>query len=73
MSDQLARANGIIQRLRNFIENRSVERQPENPATLVEDAVALLGILDTRYRLRTELETGLPPIPVDRVQIQQCW
>jgi two-component system sensor kinase FixL len=71
MSDQLARANGIIQRLRNFIENRHVERQPEDPATLVEDAVALLGILDTRYRLRTELEPGLPDIPVDRVQIQQ--
>ena len=71
MSDQLARANGIIQRLRNFIENRSVERQPENPVTLVEDAVALLGILDMRYRLHTRLEPGLPYIPVDRVQIQQ--
>jgi len=71
MSDQLARANGIIQRLRNFIENRTVERQLEDPATLVEDAVALLGILDTHYRLRTELEPDLPDIPVDRVQIQQ--
>ena len=71
ISDQLARANGIIQRLRNFIENRNVERQPENPATLVEDAIALLGILDTRYRLHTEVEPGLPDIPVDRVQIQQ--
>lgn len=71
MSDQLARANGIIQRLRNFIENRNVERQPENPATLVEDAVALLGILDMRYRLHAELAPGLPLIPVDRVQVQQ--
>jgi len=71
MSDQLARANGIIQRLRNFIENRSVERQPENPAALVEDAISLLGILDMRYRLHAELEPGLPEIQVDRVQIQQ--
>ncbi|HKQ10052.1 MAG TPA: ATP-binding protein, partial [Rhizomicrobium sp.] len=71
ISDQLARANGIIQRLRNFIENRNVERQPENPATLVEDTVALLGILDMRYRLHAELAPGLPLIPVDRVQIQQ--
>jgi len=71
MGDQLARANGIIQRLRNFIENRHVERLPESPASLVEDAVSLLGILDTRYRLGTELEPGLPSIAVDRVQIQQ--
>lgn len=70
-SDQLARANAIIQRLRNFIENRNAERQPENPDTLVEDAVALLGMLDMRYRLQTTLEPGLPDIPMDRVQIQQ--
>jgi C4-dicarboxylate-specific signal transduction histidine kinase len=70
-SDQLARANAIIQRLRNFIENRNVERQPENPDALVEDAIALLGMLDMRYRLQTRLEPGLPDIPMDRVQIQQ--
>jgi two-component system sensor kinase FixL len=69
--DQLARANAIIQRLRNFIENRNGERQPENPDTLVADAIALLGMLDIRYRLQTALEPGLPDIPVDRVQIQQ--
>jgi len=71
MGDQLVRANAIIQRLRNFIENRSGERQPEKPETLVADAIALLGILDMRYRLQTEIEADLPEILVDRVQIQQ--
>lgn len=69
--DQLVRANAIIQRLRNFIENRSGERHPEKPETLVADAIALLGILDTRYRLQTEIEPDLPEMLVDRVQIQQ--
>ena len=69
--DQLVRANAIIQRLRNFIENRSGERHPERPETLVADAIALLGILDMRYRLQTEIDSGLPEILVDRVQIQQ--
>ena len=71
MGDQLVRANAIIQRLRNFIENRSGERQQEKPETLVTDAIALLGILDMRYRLQTEIEPDLPEILVDRVQIQQ--
>jgi two-component system sensor kinase FixL len=57
--------------LRNFIEHRNVERQPENPKALVEDAIALLGMLDMRYRLGTELAPDLPEIQVDRVQIQQ--
>jgi len=69
--DQLVRANAIIQRLRNFIENRSGERHQEQPETLVADAIALLGILDTRYRLQTEIEPDLPEMLVDRVQIQQ--
>ena len=70
-SDQLVRANAIIQRLRNFIEKRSGERQQEQPETLLADAIALLGILDTRYRLQTEIEPDLPALQVDRVQIQQ--
>ncbi|MEO8300444.1 MAG: ATP-binding protein [Rhizomicrobium sp.] len=71
IGDQLTRANAIIQRLRSFIENRATERHPEKPETLVADAIALLGILDMRYRLGSQLEPGLPELLVDRVQIQQ--
>lgn len=71
VEDQLCRAGGILQRLRNFIEKRESDRQPEMPQTLVADAISLLGTIDTSLRLHTLLEPELPLVSVDRVQIQQ--
>jgi C4-dicarboxylate-specific signal transduction histidine kinase len=69
--DQLVRASDILQRLRNFIQKREEERDLESPATLVADAVALLGTISNRCQLHTDIEKGLPAVLVDRVQIQQ--
>jgi two-component system sensor kinase FixL len=69
--DQIGRAGGILLRLRNFIEKREATRQPEPPANLVADAVTLLGTINNKVQLHTQLEPGLPMLTVDRIQIQQ--
>jgi C4-dicarboxylate-specific signal transduction histidine kinase len=71
VDDQLVRASGILQRLRNFIEKRADEREAESPATLVADAVALLGTMHSQCVLHTDIEKDLPKVLVDRIQIQQ--
>lgn len=68
---QIGRAAAILQRLRSFIEKRDDEWQPETCAGLVADALALLGTIDSSVMLHTDVETGLPVLMVDRIQIQQ--
>jgi signal transduction histidine kinase len=59
------------QRLRSFIQKHDTQWQPETCASLVADAVALLGSIDARVALNTDVQTGLPVVMVDRIQIQQ--
>ena len=68
---QIRRAGEIVQRLRNFLAVRDGERVSEAPKTLIADAVDLLGTLDNTIKLETHIELSLPPVLVDRVQIQQ--
>lgn len=68
---QIRRAGDIVQRLRNFLAIRGGERVSETPKTLIADAVELLGTLDASIKLETQVELGLPPVLVDRVQVQQ--
>jgi C4-dicarboxylate-specific signal transduction histidine kinase len=68
---QIRRAGEIVQRLRNFLAVRGGERVNETPKTLIADAVDLLGTLDNTIKLETHIELGLPPVLVDRVQVQQ--
>ena len=68
---QIRRAGEIVQRLRNFLAVRGGERVSETPKVLIADAVDLLGTLDNTIRLETHIELGLPPVLVDRVQVQQ--
>jgi C4-dicarboxylate-specific signal transduction histidine kinase len=68
---QIRRAGEIVQRLRNFLAVRGGERVSETPKTLIDDAVELLGTLDSSIGLETHVELGLPAVLVDRVQIQQ--
>jgi signal transduction histidine kinase len=70
-SAQVHRAGEIVKRLRRFMGKEETERNPENVETLVTDAVSLLGSLGEAARLKTEIASGLPPVMVDRVQIQQ--
>ena len=70
---QTKRAADIVKRLRAFIDRRETERRRENLTTLIDEALALgiVGPVGQSTRVRLSLEPDLPPVNVDRVQIQQ--
>jgi two-component system sensor kinase FixL len=72
-SDQTIRAGEIIRRLRNFVEKRQTTRTWENLNKVVEEALALglIGTAEANVKVRAMLDPVLPPIAVDKVQIQQ--
>lgn len=71
ISDQIQRTGTILRKLRRFIEKREAERTLESPEVLVEDAITLLGTFDSEVSLNTRIESALPRIMVDRIQLQQ--
>jgi two-component system sensor kinase FixL len=68
---QVVRASGIVVRLHRFIDKHEAVRAPEALTTLIDDAVSLLGTLDETIALQISVEPGLPPVAIDRVQVQQ--
>lgn len=70
---QAERAGQIIRRLRQFVERGEVQNRPESVASVVEEgiALALMGVKDTGVRIATEIPPDLPPVSMDKVQIQQ--
>jgi two-component system sensor kinase FixL len=72
-TDQAQRAGTIIRRMRNFIEKRETHRASEDINSIVDDAVALALIGAKADGITTDLrlEADLPPVFVDRLQIQQ--
>ncbi len=73
ISAQAERAGQIIRRLRSYVEKTEVERAPESLSTVVEEAGALASVgakLDG-IAIRYELAPDLPPISMDKIQIQQ--
>jgi C4-dicarboxylate-specific signal transduction histidine kinase len=68
---QIQRAASILRKLRHFIEKKETERRFEAPSVLAEDAIALLGTIDTTINLSSKIAEGLPDVLVDRVQLQQ--
>lgn len=72
-SDQANRAGDIIRRLRQFIEKGETERAPESLAKTVEEAAALafVGAKEVSVKATFELASELPPVWVDKIQIQQ--
>jgi two-component system sensor kinase FixL len=70
---QTTRAGQIIRRLRDFIEKREISRAEENLNKVVEEALALglVGVADANVRARIDLRPDLPPVLVDKIQIQQ--
>ena len=70
---QLTRATDTIRKVREFAADRALDVRPENVRALVGDACAL-GLLDAAGRnvvVAWAIPEGLPPVAVDRVQIQQ--
>lgn len=70
-AQQIHRAATILHRLRRFIEKRDAEQGPVAPAVLIQDAVALIGPLDSGVTLIAAANSDLPEVVVDRIQIQQ--
>lgn len=70
---QSDRAGQIIRRLRSFVEKTPTERNPEELNKVVTEAsnLATIGARVDGIRVQFDLEADLPPISVDKIQIQQ--
>lgn len=73
ISEQTARAAEIIRRVRAFVAKREPERtvQQLNPAIQEAVALAFVGAADSGVRLHETFADDLPPVAIDKVQIQQ--
>lgn len=73
ISAQALRAGEVIRRLRSFVKNREVRREPIEANRLLED-VQTLAQTDARHhgvRIRLEPAADVPQVKADAVQIQQ--
>jgi two-component system sensor kinase FixL len=72
-ADQALRAARIIQHLREFVSTGQDDRSLENLSQLVENAsaLALAGAGLVGVQVSLDFDPRLPPVLVDRVQIQQ--
>jgi two-component system sensor kinase FixL len=70
---QALRASEVIRQLRGFVRERGSEREVRHVNDLVEEVIRFIGA-ETQgrgVRVRVELASNLPPLPVEAVQIQQ--
>jgi two-component system, LuxR family, sensor kinase FixL len=70
---QALRAGEVIRRLRNFVKNREVKREPVDCNRLLDD-LRTLAETDARLhnvRLRIDAEPSLPLVYADPIQLQQ--
>jgi two-component system sensor kinase FixL len=72
-TDQAQRAGMIIRRMRSFIEKRETRCAIEDINSIMADAIALalIGAMGDGITTDLRLEADLPPVYVDRLQIQQ--
>ena len=73
VSDQAKRAGRIIHRLRAFVSNGALRKDPCDIRQLVAEVVDLV-IMDIRHdqiEFRMDFPPELPTVPADRIQIQQ--
>jgi two-component system, LuxR family, sensor kinase FixL len=70
---QTNRAGQIIRRLRQFIAKGETERALEDLNAVVEEAsaLALIGAAGKGIATRRQLQKGLPPVLLDKIQIHQ--
>ncbi len=72
-SAQAHRAGEIIRRLRSFVARGETEKMPDDINEVVTDAcdLALVGARTEGVVFTTQFDDALPPVLIDRVQIQQ--
>jgi two-component system sensor kinase FixL len=70
---QASRAGQIIRRLRQFVAKGETERTLEDISAVVDEAsaLALVGTAGKGIAARRNLEQGLPPVLLDKIQIHQ--
>jgi C4-dicarboxylate-specific signal transduction histidine kinase len=70
---QTTRAGQIIRHLREFVEKRETARVSANINLVIQEAISLasVGSADPNVRVMAEFEPNLPPVLVDKVQVQQ--
>lgn len=70
---QTTRAGQIIRQLRDFVEKRETARTSSNINLVIQEALVLASIAsaDPNVTVTTEFEPNLPPVMIDKVQIQQ--
>jgi len=70
---QSLRAGQIVRRLREFVAKGEADRQLERLPGLIEEAsaLALVGAHQKGVQVTFELAPDLPPVLVDRIQVQQ--
>ncbi|MGA2087675.1 MAG: PAS domain S-box protein [Stellaceae bacterium] len=70
---QAERAGQVIRRLREFVARGETDRRSENVNTVIEEAaaLALIGAKSAGVTTRITLRSDLPPVVMDKVQIQQ--
>lgn len=71
--DQAGRAGEIIRRLRSFIERNEIDRRGEDINKVIEEATALamVGAKEKGIRTTFDFAPDLPPVWIDKVQVQQ--
>lgn len=70
---QTMRAGQIIRRLRDFIEKGETNKASEDLNSVIEEAMSLglVGAAEAGVKVSTSLNSSLPAVLMDRVQIQQ--
>jgi two-component system sensor kinase FixL len=70
---QAERAGQVIRRLREFVSRGETDRGAEIVNTVIEEAaaLALIGAKSAGITTRIDLRSDLPPVIMDKVQIQQ--
>ena len=70
---QSLRAGQIVRRLREFVAKGEADRELETLPGLIEEAsaLALVGARQRGVRVAFEIAPDLPPVLVDRIQLQQ--
>jgi len=73
VAEQAERAGQIVRRMRDFLEKRASQRGPEDIISIIDDAMALglIGAKAANVQIGFDVVGTLPPVDVDRVQIQQ--
>lgn len=71
-AEQVQRAGGIVRQLRGVMPRAEAEKQPQDLGQIIRNAsaLALAGGSGGHIELRLALEPDLPPVAVDRAQMQ---